>query len=255
MLSIIDRIKRFCSFSFCKKNDNEIFGSRKTSDELAAALKVIAKSVSDGRALETKKRLEEIEHLRTLAKKNNVDNGESKSCARFSVRRMPPTSSSTLDNESEGRTRFSISARDETVSFMSEEFSPNSSCGRIAQELQNSISRSTSFVRMLIQFVNDKCEGKSHICYKRAGISRQLYSKVISQTGKNVAKRTVMQLCIGLRLSVDEAESLMNSAGYAFSKTIYEDTVFYWCLENCTYNIFDVNNLLVSCKCNPVTIF
>jgi hypothetical protein len=56
-----------------------------------------------------------------------------------------------------------------------------------------------------------------------------------------------MLFCIGLQLSIDEAELLMKSAGYAFSDTIPEDMVFRYCIQNKIWNLDDVNEILIRC--------
>lgn len=46
------------------------------------------------------------------------------------------------------------------------------------------IDRQHTFGKMLVDYVNKRCEGKASICYQRAGVSRQLYSKIISDMTK-----------------------------------------------------------------------
>ena len=116
------------------------------------------------------------------------------------------------------------------------------------------VERQKSFGRMLMQYVNERCDGKASVCYQRAGVSRQLYSRIISDLTKSVAKRTVLQLCVGLRLNRQEAERFLSFAGYAFSPSSFEDTAFAWCLEQGVYSIFDVNELLVLGGCKPVPV-
>lgn len=116
------------------------------------------------------------------------------------------------------------------------------------------VDQQKSFGRMLMRYVNEYCGGKASSCYQRAGISRQLYSRIISDLTKNVSKRTAMQLCIGLKLDRQQSNLFLSYAGYAFSPSSFEDMVFAWCLEKGVYSMFDVNYLLVHGGIEPITI-
>ena len=104
-----------------------------------------------------------------------------------------------------------------------------------------------SFSARLLTYVNEKCAGSAPMAYKRAGVSRQVYSRIVASNDAKVDKRTTMLFCIGLQLSIDEAELLMKSAGYAFSDTIPEDMVFRYCILNKIWNLDDINEILMSC--------
>lgn len=104
-----------------------------------------------------------------------------------------------------------------------------------------------SFSARLLTYVKEKCDGCAPMAYKRAGVSRQVYSRIVANNDAKVDKRTTMLFCIGLQLSIDEAELLMKSAGYAFSDTIPEDMVFRYCILNKIWNLDDINEILMSC--------
>ena len=104
-----------------------------------------------------------------------------------------------------------------------------------------------SFSARLLTYVNEKCAGVAPTAYKRAGVSRQIYSRIVSKDNSMVDKRTAMLFCIGLQLSMDEARLLMKSAGYAFSGTIPEDVVFSYCIEKQIWNLYDVNDVFKRC--------
>ena len=91
------------------------------------------------------------------------------------------------------------------------------------------------------------------MAYKRAGVSRQVYSRIVSFDDSSVDKQTAMLFCIGLQLSMSEAELLLKSAGYAFSDTIPTDMLFSFCIKQKIWNLKDVNALFVKCKLPPVT--
>ena len=102
-----------------------------------------------------------------------------------------------------------------------------------------------SFPARLLIYVREKCNGVAPMAYKRAGISRQIYSRIVSNEGSTVDKRTAMRFCIGLQLEMDEAELLMKAAGFAFSATLPEDEVFAYCINNKIWNLEDINDIMV----------
>ena len=102
-----------------------------------------------------------------------------------------------------------------------------------------------SFPARLLIYVREKCNGTAPVAYKRAGISRQIYSRIVSDDGSTVDKRTAMRFCIGLQLEMKEAELLMKAAGFTFSATLPEDEVFAYCINNKIWNIEDINDIMV----------
>ena len=116
------------------------------------------------------------------------------------------------------------------------------------------IDENKSFGRILMRLVSEKCDGKASICYKGAGVSRQIYSRIISDPTSRVSRRTAFQLCVGLRLTCEEADAFIKAAGYAFGSTDMESQVFAYCLSNGILNIFDINDLLCLCGCEPIAV-
>lgn len=108
-------------------------------------------------------------------------------------------------------------------------------------------ARTLSFAAQLLLFVRQKCNGVGALAYKRAGVSRKTYSKIITDARRYVSKRTVMQFAIGLQLSRAEADVLLKSAGYAFAESIPEDVAFRFCIENAIWNLHDLNAILHAC--------
>lgn len=116
------------------------------------------------------------------------------------------------------------------------------------------VERQKSFGRMLAHYVNARCDGRASTCYRRAGVSRQLYSQIISDLSKKVAKRTALQLCIGLKFNRPQAEQFLKFAGYSLAPSSAEDAAFGWCLDHGVYSMFDVNSLLVRIGCDPIAL-
>lgn len=111
-----------------------------------------------------------------------------------------------------------------------------------------------AFSEMLTELVRRKCGGSAPVAYKRAGISRQAYSRIVSSVCSRVDKLTAMRLCIGLQLTWDEAVKFLSAAGYAFSDSLPIDKVFAYCVKNSIWNIFDVNGIVEACGLMPFDV-
>lgn len=209
-----------------------IFGERRNEPRLdASALAAAFEDISQGVRQEEERIREEKERLRQEAERASI---------RASEERGQEASRDEGARHSVTCARYSVSGARYSVRRFGD-YGPRVDASRI-------------FARVLARMVCEKCGGRASACYKRAGISRQLYSRLISEPQKGVDRQTVMRLAIGLKLDMPEARELLESAGYTFRPSSYEDMTFAWCIEHGAYNIFDVNDLLVQGGCAPLTI-
>ena len=77
-------------------------------------------------------------------------------------------------------------------------------------------------------------------------MDRRLFSKLRSNKDYQPSKYTVFALIIALRVNFETAKKMLSKAGYNFSKNHLADIIIMFCLENNIYDIFTVNDLLVS---------
>ena len=78
--------------------------------------------------------------------------------------------------------------------------------------------------------------------YKNFGMSKQTFSKIrSSQKDYHPKKSTVLQLAIGLRLTLSQTESLLGSAGYIFEKNNPTDQIFREHIEHLDFDIHKIN--------------
>jgi hypothetical protein len=84
--------------------------------------------------------------------------------------------------------------------------------------------------------------------YTDALIDKRLYSKIMSKSTYHPNKNTVLSLGFALKLTMDEMNTLLASAGYSLSQSIVSDLIIMFCIENKIYNLHDVNELLDKSK-------
>ena len=109
-----------------------------------------------------------------------------------------------------------------------------------------------AFKDLLVSFI-EKSGMKDSEVYRASFVSRDKFNHIINgRKGKNVkdgdnkneinaSRRTVMQLCIGLKLSYTDAVYLMSCANYAFNPNDDVDRVVVACLKQGIRNIVAVN--------------
>jgi len=77
--------------------------------------------------------------------------------------------------------------------------------------------------------------------YKRAIITKQLFSKINKNPLYHPDKVTAMRLCVGARLNMDETIDLLARAGYALSPCDKTDIIFSFFIENQVYDMIEID--------------
>lgn len=100
------------------------------------------------------------------------------------------------------------------------------------------------FIKLLIESGKDNVE-----IYKKAGITRQVFSKILSDKDMIPTKLTLVSLCIGLELSLTTAKELMVSAGYSLSRSLMFDSIVMKYLREEIYDFELINSELDEYGC------
>ncbi|MEN1761710.1 XRE family transcriptional regulator [Anoxynatronum sibiricum] len=108
-----------------------------------------------------------------------------------------------------------------------------------------------SFRETLFDMI-DKKGMKDADIYRRAGIDRRLFSKIRSDETYQTSKRTIFSLIIAMRLTENEAENLLESAGFSFSMSHNFDLIILFFVRKAIYDIDLVNYALLEHQLQPL---
>lgn len=106
---------------------------------------------------------------------------------------------------------------------------------------QYSIKPSETFPEVLYNYLNLKGIKKYNAMCKRIGMSPDTFYSILRGRYKEVKKDNVLKLCVGLELHVDEAEKLLNSAGFTFANSIMKDVIIKSFLWNRVFSVVAIN--------------
>ena len=104
-----------------------------------------------------------------------------------------------------------------------------------------SINERNTFPRVLQRIVDSKgIKTYAPMC-RRIGMKPDTFGAILRGKYKEVKKDNVLRICVGLELSLNEAEELLLSAGFAFSNSIMMDLVIKSFLWDRCYNVVAIN--------------
>ena len=115
------------------------------------------------------------------------------------------------------------------------------------QSLADILNQSEStFSEFLLDLLKER-SGKDSEVYKRAEISKQLFSKILSNKDYQPTKSTAIQLAIGLQLDIVQTQKLLEKAGFALTRSSKADLVVQYYIERKVYSVPFINAALDDC--------
>lgn len=112
---------------------------------------------------------------------------------------------------------------------------------RNIDDLMNQIEE--TFSQRLLRMIDERGMSDSEV-YNKAYVDRRHFSKIRKDINYTPNKKTVLAFSIALELSLDEAKDLLNSAGYALSRSSKTDIIVAYFLQNKIYDMFEINEIL-----------
>ena len=77
--------------------------------------------------------------------------------------------------------------------------------------------------------------------YKRALLDKKQFSKIKTNPKYHPDKVTVLRLCVGALLNLDETKDLLARAGYALSPCDKRDVIFSYFIEKGIYDLTEID--------------
>lgn len=100
-----------------------------------------------------------------------------------------------------------------------------------------------TFTQMLLRFMREKNMSAPEL-YTEACLDRKLFSKIQSNPDYQPKKYTAVRLALALQLSPAETDALLNTAGYALSRSKIPDLVISYCITSNMRSVWEVNGML-----------
>lgn len=102
---------------------------------------------------------------------------------------------------------------------------------------------SDTFQEYLLYLIESKGLTNAEV-YKRALITKQLFSKIKLNPQYHPDKATAMRLCVGAGLNLDETKDLLARAGYALSPCDKRDVIFSFFIEHEVHDMIEIDIVL-----------
>lgn len=108
-----------------------------------------------------------------------------------------------------------------------------------------------AFGRLLLDLVARKGEDAVAV-YKRAGLDRRLFSKIVADGRYLPGKKTLIALALALRLDMNETDTMLGWAGYRLSSTLPADLIAGFFILNRIFDPILLDAVLVECGESPL---
>ena len=85
---------------------------------------------------------------------------------------------------------------------------------------------------------------KDSDCYKKANVSKQIFSNIKSNPEYIPSKTTILAFAIALQMDLEETKDLLERASYALSHSSKLDVIVEYFIKNKKYDLYEINNTL-----------
>ena len=149
-----------------------------------------------------------------------------------------------------GDLRLSMPACGAAADVISGDAAPGGSCFGSARPIADErelkdllVHLDTSFSQAVLSLIDERGLTDAAV-YKKANLSRQVFSKLRKDDGYRPAKPTAVALAIALELDMDQTRELLQRAGYALSTASTVDAIVRYYIERHSYDIVAINQML-----------
>ena len=104
----------------------------------------------------------------------------------------------------------------------------------------------STFSEYLSELLKER-KGKNSEVYKRAEVSKQLFSRILNDSDYRPTKSTAIQLAIGLELDMPQTQKLLEKAGYTLTRSSKADLAVQYFIERGLYSVTLINEALHDC--------
>ncbi len=145
------------------------------------------------------------------------------------------------NNFGDGGIRYSLSFPSEDDSFTLGDLLDRG----YYSELKTMLEKATklTFVEQVNEYIKKKGLRETAI-YKAAQMDRRLFSKVMSDRTYKPSKDTALAMAYSLHLTLEEAEDLLDRAGYSLSNSDKRDIVMGFFFKEKLYDLNKINYIL-----------